>query len=626
MIKPMLLVIRKAAQSLLTPTLSFMRPFGCLVTIINTIDHLVKVDGKADEGTKESDNAGQVRKETEHVKNYILLPLWTADLPFSQDPKSSHDDGPNLQVMMERRLMKIQEKKVNVKIKRRKIIKISIKLPFDPKILALEDDSIFDFSSDDEDDGYTQEKGIEYDEVFAPVARIEAIRLFLAYASFKDFVVYQMDVKSDFLYGKIEEEVYVCQPLRFEDPYFLDRVYKVEKHCMDYIKLLKVGIKPSQHICWTMGFKEGKLIRPYSSKGTKIPSQSKVTMLEQAWIKSLQQEFVNSFDFWSTAMAKTINGEAQLHALVDGKEIIIIESTVKRYLRQANEEGIDCLPNSTIFETYIDGPKRKDSQVPQPSDPIENVPDEAVHKELGDSLVRVAATASSLEAEQDSDEDASKQGRIDAIDADKEITLVSVQDEVVSNDADNEMFDVDVLDGEEVFVTKHEAAVKGVNNEVNIVEEVVKVINTSKLIIDVAQVSVVGDKVSAITTDKSKGILIEPIKPMKRKDQISFDEEAALKLQATFDEEGRLAREKPEMMFDIALKRVNTCEDFRTELVECKEKRAGTELIQEITKKQKVEDDKEIEELKQLMQIIPDEKEVAIDAIHLSVKPPKIFD
>ncbi|GJZ68290.1 putative ribonuclease H-like domain-containing protein [Tanacetum coccineum] len=60
-------------------------------------------------------------------------------------------------------------------------------------------------------------------------ARIEAIRLFLAYASFKDFVVYQMDVKSAFLYGKIEEEVYVCQPLGFEDPEFPDRVYKVEK-------------------------------------------------------------------------------------------------------------------------------------------------------------------------------------------------------------------------------------------------------------------------------------------------------------------------------------------------------------------------------------------------------------
>ncbi|GKE47079.1 putative ribonuclease H-like domain-containing protein, partial [Tanacetum coccineum] len=68
--------------------------------------------------------------------------------------------------------------------------------------------------------GYTQKEGINYDEVFAPVARIEAIRLFLAYASYKDFVVYQMDVKSAFLYGKIEKEVYPCQPPGFEDPDF----------------------------------------------------------------------------------------------------------------------------------------------------------------------------------------------------------------------------------------------------------------------------------------------------------------------------------------------------------------------------------------------------------------------
>ncbi|GJW92938.1 putative ribonuclease H-like domain-containing protein [Tanacetum coccineum] len=77
--------------------------------------------------------------------------------------------------------------------------------------------------------GHTQEEGIDYDEVFAPVVRIEAIRLFLAYASFKDFIVYQMDVKSAFLYGKIEEEVYVCQPPGFEDPHYLDKVYKVDK-------------------------------------------------------------------------------------------------------------------------------------------------------------------------------------------------------------------------------------------------------------------------------------------------------------------------------------------------------------------------------------------------------------
>ncbi|GKD56944.1 putative ribonuclease H-like domain-containing protein, partial [Tanacetum coccineum] len=77
--------------------------------------------------------------------------------------------------------------------------------------------------------GHRQEEGIDYEEVFAPMARIEAIRLFLAYASFMGFLVYQIDVKSAFLYGTIEEEVYVTQPPRFKDLDHLDKVYKVVK-------------------------------------------------------------------------------------------------------------------------------------------------------------------------------------------------------------------------------------------------------------------------------------------------------------------------------------------------------------------------------------------------------------
>ncbi|GJY27113.1 putative ribonuclease H-like domain-containing protein [Tanacetum coccineum] len=77
--------------------------------------------------------------------------------------------------------------------------------------------------------GHRQEEGIDYDEVFAPVARIEAIRLFLAFASYMGFLVYQMDVKSAFLYGEIEEEVYVTQPKGFVDPQNPKLVYKVVK-------------------------------------------------------------------------------------------------------------------------------------------------------------------------------------------------------------------------------------------------------------------------------------------------------------------------------------------------------------------------------------------------------------
>nr|GFB40817.1 retrovirus-related Pol polyprotein from transposon TNT 1-94 [Tanacetum cinerariifolium] len=76
---------------------------------------------------------------------------------------------------------------------------------------------------------HTQEEGINYEEVFAFVARIEAIRLFLSYASYMGFTVYQMDVKSAFLHGTIDDEVYVMQSPGFQDPEFPHRVYKVEK-------------------------------------------------------------------------------------------------------------------------------------------------------------------------------------------------------------------------------------------------------------------------------------------------------------------------------------------------------------------------------------------------------------
>ncbi len=77
--------------------------------------------------------------------------------------------------------------------------------------------------------GYRQEEGIDYDETFAPVARLEAIRLFLAFAAHRNFKVYQMDVKSAFLNGELHEEVYVMQPPGFSDPKYPSHVYKLDK-------------------------------------------------------------------------------------------------------------------------------------------------------------------------------------------------------------------------------------------------------------------------------------------------------------------------------------------------------------------------------------------------------------
>ncbi|GJV23170.1 putative ribonuclease H-like domain-containing protein [Tanacetum coccineum] len=311
------------------PALGSMRPFGCPVIILNTIDHLGKFDGKAvkdsllgsgpnwlfdidaltksnykpvvvrnqsngNAGTKACDDAGKARMETIPGKDYILLPLWNADSPFSQNSKSSPDVGFKPSTYDEKKKDADVNSTNNVYTVSSLVKTVSspvnaVDIPDDLNMPPLED---IVYSDDDEDvgaeadmnnldafmlvspipttrvhkdypveqiigdlnstpqtrkmsknleeyefknpkrlvaQGYTQEEGIDYDEVFSPVARIETIRLFLAYASFKDFVVYQMKVKSAFLYGKIEEEVYVCQPPGFEDPNFPDRVYKVEK-------------------------------------------------------------------------------------------------------------------------------------------------------------------------------------------------------------------------------------------------------------------------------------------------------------------------------------------------------------------------------------------------------------
>nr|GEV90902.1 retrovirus-related Pol polyprotein from transposon TNT 1-94 [Tanacetum cinerariifolium] len=77
--------------------------------------------------------------------------------------------------------------------------------------------------------GYRQEEGIDFEESFAPVARLEAIRIFLAYAAYKNMVVYQMDVKTVFLNGNLREEVYVSQPNEFVDPDNHNHVYKLKK-------------------------------------------------------------------------------------------------------------------------------------------------------------------------------------------------------------------------------------------------------------------------------------------------------------------------------------------------------------------------------------------------------------
>nr|GEV75679.1 hypothetical protein [Tanacetum cinerariifolium] len=247
--------------------------------------------------------------------------------------------------------------------------------------------------------GRTQEEGINYKEVFAPVARIEAIRLFLAYASFMGFMVYQMDVKNAFLNGTIEEEVYVYQPPGFEDP---DKVYKVVKalYCLHQAPrawyktlatyLLKNGFQRGT-IDQTLFIKKQKrhilLVQIYVGKSASTPIDTEKPLLKDPDGEDCKKQTVVATSSTEVEYVAAISCCAQdgrveigvpaaslkvtavrhkllmfclaiwccsvnairLQALVDKKKVLILEAVIRDVLRFDDAEGVDCLPNEEIF-------------------------------------------------------------------------------------------------------------------------------------------------------------------------------------------------------------------------------------------------------------------------------------
>ena len=109
--------------------------------------------------------------------------------------------------------------------------------------------------------GYSQTEGIDFDESYAPVARLEAIRLFLAFAAQKNFKVFQMDVKSAFLNGALSEEVYVEQPPGFVDKSKGDRVYRLKKALYGLKQAPRAWYDTLSKFLVTNGFRKGVVDR-----------------------------------------------------------------------------------------------------------------------------------------------------------------------------------------------------------------------------------------------------------------------------------------------------------------------------------------------------------------------------
>nr|GEY68388.1 hypothetical protein [Tanacetum cinerariifolium] len=257
------------------------------------------------------------------------------------------------------------------------------------------------------DQGHTQEEGIDYEEVFAPVARIEAIRLFLAYASFMGFMVYQMDVKSAFLYGNIEEEVYVCQPPGFEDPDHPDKVYKVVNALYGLHQAPRAWYETLANYLLKNGFHRGQIDKTLFIKKQKgdillvhiyvkqkedeifisqdkyvaeilkkfglTEGKSAITPIdtEKPLLKDPDGEDVDVHIYRSMIVAysdsdyagasldkKSTTGGCQflgcsliswLQALVDKKKVVVTEAAIRDALHLDDAEGVDCLPNEEIF-------------------------------------------------------------------------------------------------------------------------------------------------------------------------------------------------------------------------------------------------------------------------------------
>nr|GEV26931.1 hypothetical protein [Tanacetum cinerariifolium] len=434
---------------------------------------------------------------------------------------------------------------------------------------------------------------------------------------------------------------------------------------------------------------------------------------------------------WATVKVKTINGGAQLQALVDEKKVIITESTIRRDLQLEDTGGVDCLPNDVIFkqlalmgfvQVFLNNQlewmanhtriyvthshtkkifrnmrrvgkefsrrviplfptmmvqaqeemgegsinptdphhtptiiqpstsqsqrkqkprktKRKVTKIPHPSDPTEHVTDEAVNKEMDGSLVRAATTATSLNAEQDrgvntpqSGEDSIKLNELMEICTTLQSSVLALENTKTTQALEIESLkrivkklekrkSVDVIEQ-----AKEVVADRDIINDITLAKDLMEIKNAKpkadKVVIQEPEQGTTTTITATRSSPKAKGIVIHEQEQAPTSKVSS--QQPSQKLKDLKNKSFNTIKE----MFDQAFKRVNAFINYMTKLVEESSKKAkaeitqegsskrvGDELEQERSKKQKVNDDKEFEELKQCLEIIPDDgDDVTIDA------------
>nr|GEY47899.1 hypothetical protein [Tanacetum cinerariifolium] len=329
------------------------------------------------------------------------------------------------------------------------------------------------------------------------------------------------------------EEVYVCQPPGFEDPDHQDKVYKVVKALyastpIDTKKPLLKDPDGEDVDVHTYRSMISSLMYLTSSRPNIMFASKKQTVFATS---STEAEYV------ATVSIPTGSDEfplpEQLPTVYEDRFplLIQIDATVKKI--------------TFLLKT---GPRRKVTEVPQPSDPMKHVAYEAVYKEFDDRLVRAVTTASSLEAEQDSGEEVFVQEDV----ADKEVNVVSEvnADSIATTDSATATMTVDEVTLAQALMdiksTKPKA--KGI-----VLQEPSESRTTTTTIS------------SKKSQDKCKVIMIEEPVNLKKKDQIMLDEEVALKLQvelqAEFYKEQRLASEKAQQEYKANIALIETEDD-----------------------------------------------------------------